>query len=193
MTRISPLKKLTGGKLMSPFRRHVLRWENCQKCLLCHCRQKVVIARGKIPAPILFIGEAPGDSEDTLGIPFCGPAGRLLDHFIREGFDGQHDYAMSNLVCCIPKDVANSKGEPPKEAIMACAPRLQEFIGLVKPKLIVTVGRLSDLWGPKIAVGYRGKWASILHPAAVLRMDASQQSLAIKRCIVTLSDAATGL
>jgi len=172
---------------MTPYQQHVSRWKNCCKCLLHEHRHKVVIARGKVPAEILFLGEAPGDSEDVIGLPFTGPAGKLLDHIIKLGLDGQYDYAITNLVCCIPKDASNSKGEPPKESIIACRPRLTEFIDLCHPRLIIAVGTLSQRNCPTVDGVAR---ANILHPAAILRMDASQQSLAIKRCIVTVESAA---
>jgi DNA polymerase len=165
---------------------HKTKWIDCQECLLCKCRTNVVIARGKIPSDILFIGEAPGDSEDVIGKPFVGPAGRLLDHIIEQSLDGQHDYTMTNIVCCIPKDVGNAKGEPPKEAILACRPRLLEFIEICQPKLIVTVGLLSSKFLPILD---NIRKIGITHPAAILRMDASQQSLAIKRCVVAVEDA----
>ena len=171
---------------LSLYKRHVAKWENCDKCLLCKHRTRVVIARGKVPAEILFIGEAPGVSEDVIGLPFVGPAGRLLDHFIDRAIDGQHDYALTNLVCCLPKTDAKDKEEPPKEAIVACKDRLMEFIKLCQPDLIVCVGTLPRKHVPKLeGINY----TAITHPAAILRMDASQQPLAIKRCIVTIEDA----
>lgn len=61
----------------------VERWKDCTACGLCEHRQKVVLARGSVPCDILFIGEAPGESEDCLGQPFVGPAGQLLDRIVR--------------------------------------------------------------------------------------------------------------
>jgi DNA polymerase len=134
----------------------------------------------------LFIGEAPGPSEDLIGQPFVGPAGKLLDRLIEIGLDGQVDYCMTNLVCCIPIEEGSKKfDEPPKESIFACKQRLTEFIQLVKPKAIVCVGKLAKKYAPSISsVDYY----EIIHPAAILRMDASQQPLAGKRCIATLEE-----
>ena len=172
---------------MSQYEDHRAKWIDCQKCLLCKCRTNVVLTRGKIPSDILFVGEAPGDSEDVIGKPFVGPAGRLLDYIIERSLDGQYDYAMTNVVCCIPKDVGNAKGEPPKEAILACQPRLLEFIEICQPKLIIAVGLLPAKFVPNPNKSAR---LNLIHPAAILRMDASQQSLAIKRCVVAVEDAA---
>lgn len=178
---------MKSSQKLSPYRNHLLAWKNCQRCPLSQKRNRMVFARGKIPCDILFVGEAPGDSEDVLGQPFVGPAGRLLDHIINISLDGQYDYAMTNLVCCIPKDAANMKGEPPKDCIKACLPRLEEFIALAKPNVIVRVGLLS---GKHVPIGDIPT-VTITHPAAILRMDVSQQSLAIKRCVVALEDIVT--
>ena len=66
--------------MTSSFQQHREKWRDCQSCLLNKCRNRVVMARGKLPSPILFIGEAPGESENVVGLPFVGPAGRLLDY-----------------------------------------------------------------------------------------------------------------
>jgi DNA polymerase len=179
------IKTKLNRKRFSMYEQHVAKWKNCQQCSLSEYRTQVVLARGKVPAEILFIGEAPGASEDIIGQPFIGPAGRLLDHIIDRAVDAQYDYALTNLVGCIPKDSDNDKGEPPKEAILACRDRLLEFIEICQPKLIVSVGLLSKKFTP----GEIRPIISITHPAAILRMDVSQQTLAIKRCVVTIEDA----
>lgn len=198
---------------MTPFQKHKLKWQSCERCNLCQTRDKVCLVRGKLPADVLFIGEAPGPSENTIGQPFIGPAGKLLDHIIEEALDkAGHDpsdtdtggvnaggdditwvpailrIAFTNLVGCIPKseETGEKFTEPPAYAIKKCRERLEEMIDLAKPKLLVLVGQLAvkhvpDYWeGPK---------AAIIHPAAILRADISQRSLAIKRCVVTLTEA----
>jgi DNA polymerase len=178
----------------SPFQVHKRKWEHCTGCLLAKTRLHVVLVRGRVPCEVLFIGEAPGASEDVIGQPFIGPAGKLLDLIIEQGLDGQFDYALTNLVCCIPTAEEGKLPEPPKEAIEACSKRLAEFVALCHPKLIVSVGKLSDKWVIKMpGVAVRIKWASIVHPAAILRMDIAQRGLAIQRCVATLEDAAVDL
>lgn len=188
---------------MTPYQRHVGKWKNCRRCLLCKTRKNVVIARGKLPCDVLFVGEAPGSSEDVIGQPFVGPAGHLLDKVIDQSWrqaasivqDGDEDrfydetrYCLTNLVACIPKDVGE-KGEPPEESIRACSPRLQEFIEDVAcPRLVVCVGRLSWEWCPRVA---GVQYVQIVHPAAILRADVSQRGLMIQRSVVTLADALT--
>lgn len=187
---------------MTPFQKHVKQWSNCQLCDLCEKRDKVVLCRGKLPCDVLFVGEAPGPSEDAIGLPFVGPAGHLLDEMINDACYSQMEsvpyilrMAFTNLVACIPKDENNQKFlEPPEYAIDACSPRLEEIIRLANPKLIVLVGKLAK----KHIAGYRmpdsvDRAVEIIHPAAILRADVAQRSLAIKRTIVTLADAFTKL
>lgn len=182
---------------MSRYTIHKEKWKACTLCNLCERRKRVVLCRGKLPAPILFIGEAPGPSEDVLGIPFCGPAGKLLDQIISRTIDSQWDYAMTNLVACIPKDETNTKfAEPPPEAIKACEKRLEELILMCNPKLIIAVGELANKWLPKMQVMdwmWTGTFVCIQHPAAILRADIMQRGLLIQRCIATLEDALEGL
>ena len=99
---------------------HKEKWINCYGCDLCEQRDKVVLLRGKIPCDVLFIGEAPGVSEDTLGKPFVGPAGTLLDNIIEESDPGELKLAWTNVIACIPKDDDGHKvKEPPRYSIEA--------------------------------------------------------------------------
>lgn len=179
-------------KALTRWQAHVQKWSNCEECLLCQRRSRVVLARGKIPCDILFIGEAPGVSEDVLGRPFAGPAGALLDQIVERAIGDKYRIAFTNLVGCIPLGEDNSKTEePPKEAILACSPRLVEMICLSKPRAVVKVGKLAVKWMPHDVLGdtlleYRE--TEIVHPAAILRMDISQKGLVIQRCVVTLED-----
>lgn len=175
---------------MTPYQRHKQEWGNCQKCELKRRRHRVVLGRGAIPAKVLFIGEAPGVSEDVIGKPFIGPAGKLLDHIIREALPRLRPvtYAITNLVGCIPLDEEGEKtAEPPKDCIKTCAVRLGGFAGLCCPSLVVYLGKLAAIHGPKTLGNVRS--IKLIHPAAVLRMDVSQKGLAVQRSIVTLRDA----
>ena len=96
---------------LTPYQQHVAKWKNCEQCdLHCH-RKRVVLCRGTVPCKILFVGEAPGASEDVVGKPFMGPAGKLLDSMLEEaGFnEGPVSYAMTNLTACIPLDEEHTK------------------------------------------------------------------------------------
>lgn len=166
-----------------------LRWKDCDRCELCATRRKVVLYRGRIPCHILFVGEAPGSSENRIGLPFVGPAGKLQDRMIEEAVDsGVPDKGLfpnglrigfTNLVACLPEKYGD-KVEPQKPHILKCAPRLKEIVALAQPKGVVMVGKLSQQWFGKIT-GYEGPTVSVLHPAAILRLDVSQKGLAIQR------------
>ena len=178
---------------MTPWQKHVERWKNCTGCEYSKCRQQVVLARGSIPCDVLFVGEAPGASEDALGKPFIGPAGKLLDDIIRQAWCDLEDEiscAFTNLVACIPLDDGVSKySEPSKESIQACTTRLVEFVELCQPKRVVAVGKLAEKYLGAREVHDIG----IVHPAAIMRADVSQQGLAIKQCVLALRDLAEGL
>ena len=189
---------------MTPYQRHKKKWSKCELCNLCGSRNKVVLAKGVLPCDILFIGEAPGASEDVVGSPFVGPAGRLLDVIVEEAQADTYRLAFTNLISCIPKEDGEitverggwhySKiGEPKEEWILACAPRLREFVRICTPKLIVCVGELSNEWTPKVLKSRKYVYESIIHPAAILRMDISQKGLAIQRTITRLVDAVESL
>lgn len=185
-------KPISDG--LTPYQRHVARWSDCQLCDLCKYRKKVVLLRGSIPADVLFVGEAPGESEDVLGRPFVGPAGKLLDSIVEQSGANRFRLAFTNLVACIPKDETLAKaGEPSKDHIYACSDRLAEIVRMVQPYLIVEVGALSSkhllkvLGDNDIRDGL--KVAGITHPAALLRMPIDRKGLAIQRSIVTLRDA----
>jgi uracil-DNA glycosylase len=182
-----------GDRPLSKFSDHRDKWNSCMECGLWKTRKNVVLARGSIPCDILFIGEAPGTSEDAIGQPFIGPAGKMMDMIINRVLDAWHHratWAFTNLVCCIPLGEDGTKtAEPNRESIQACASRLTEFIGIAKPKLIVRVGKLSTKWLASPSYRTNVPMVDVVHPAHIVRADISQQGLAIQRTVVTLVDA----
>lgn len=180
----------------TPFQKFKDRWKGCERCELAGSRSKLVLYRlKKIPAPILFVGEAPGESEDSLGECFVGPAGHLIDQLIERAGMPIEQCAFTNLVACIPLQVPGEKmPQPPLAAIRACEPRLTEFIDLVSPRAIVWVGELAAKYGPNaLASSSKGysdfsRQYKITHPAALLRMNVAQQGLAIQRTIVNIKE-----
>lgn len=182
---------------MTPFQKHIAKWRDCQACDLCQGRKQVVFCRGKIPCDVLIVGEAPGKSENILGQPFVGPAGKLLDQILERATDsvdwlaqGWNEeaprVAFTNIVACIPRNEEGEKvHEPPAYAIKACSERLDEFVRLARPRLIVLVGKYAE----KAPPAYDCPRVSIMHPAAILRGNVASQSLMIQRCVVTLSEA----
>lgn len=131
--------------------RHDLEnWKSCTKCGLHTTRRKVVIGEGPFPADILFVGEGPCKSEDLVGRPFCGIAGRLLREAVKDALEsiGRIDdaptYYISNLVACHPTDKRRGKNrEPLGDEIAACWPRLVEIERAVRPQFFVCLGDIA--------------------------------------------------
>lgn len=180
----------------TPFQRHCLKWRNGCGAEECERASKVVLARGKIPCDVLFIGEGPGASEDVAGIPFVGPAGHLLQQIIDQAVPENVRWAITNMVGCMPTDDDRVKsGEPTDEQVKACEPRLVEFVDTIaRPRLIVCVGSIARDWlDPKYhhAVRFRETipqvW--IKHPAAILRETVASRGLSVQRCVVQIANA----
>jgi DNA polymerase len=150
----------------------------------------MALARGQVPCDVLFVGEAPGQSEDVCGVPFIGPAGKLLDSIIQAAGVNRLRYCLTNLIACIPLGPEGKLDEPPDYAVEACKPRLASFIRLCQPKLLVCVGGHAGRYAPESLAFKRLK---LIHPAAILRMNVAQQGLAVQRCTVLLKDAIEGL
>ena len=192
---------------LTPYQKHRAKWKSCTLCPLCETRQNVVLAKGQIPCDVLCIGEAPGASEDSIGTPFCGPAGHLLDKAIAEASSPlvlggspagpnhilarfELRLAFTNLVACIPLGEDGDKvKEPPPKSIEACSERLDEFIRMCHPRLIVAVGKLPTKWLPKLYPTLMTPVLEIIHPAAILRSEIHSQTLLFRRCVVSLADA----
>ena len=166
---------------MTSWKIHKEKWTQCKKCDLYKTRKKAVLLRGRIPCDVLFVGEAPGHSENVVGKPFRGPAGALLQRMIDRSLDGQYDYALTNLIACIPLEENRKLSQPPDKCIQACAERVTEIIKMCSPRVVIAVGKLAK---KQLITKY-----SIVHPAAILRMDAPQKSLAIQATEAVISDA----
>lgn len=174
---------------MSPWKSFCEKWKGGCDSSICGDRgTRIVLARGKIPCDVLFVGEAPGESENALGLPFVGPAGKLLDRIIGDAVPPQLRIAFTNLVCCIPREEYGGKAmEPDIEDIRSCRDRLREFVTLCKPRLIVRVGKLATKHVKDDGC------VDIAHPAAILRANVANQGLMIQKCVVTLSNAVEDL
>ena len=172
---------------MSAWTEHVAKWKDCTNCPLCQQRDQICLARGSLPADIVFIGEAPGASEDAIGQPFKGPAGKLLDQIIERAYSRVIPTTFTNLVACFPRE-AKERGdnEPEREEIEACHSRLVEFINIAQPKLIVCVGALATKY---VNHDDNVRCVDIVHPAAIIRMPLAQQQMAVQKSIVVLRNA----
>ena len=175
------------------WKEHVEKWKDCKVCERCQKRARVVLARGKVPADILFIGEAPGVSENMLGKPFVGPAGKLLDSIIENSLSviqgEQPRLCWTNLVGCLP-ETDDEKKEPNKKEIKACSGRLAEIVAIAKPRAIVRVGRLATKHA-EIPEGVL--YTDVIHPAWILRSKEPQTGLAIHQTMVRIRTLALDL
>jgi len=160
------------------------RIEKCRRCSLWKNRRNVVPGEGNPNARIMFVGEAPGLQEDIQGRPFVGAAGKLLTSLI-EGILGmkREDVFITNVIKCRPPN----NRDPLPEEVEACSPYLDAQIAIIKPDLIVCLGRHSARYilskagiSFKSILSIRGKTYEILvedkrikvivtiHPAAAL-------------------------
>ena len=116
------------------------RVAGCERCRLCEKRTQTVFGVGDRNADWMLIGEAPGENEDKLGEPFVGQAGKLLDSMLRAVSlaRGQNVY-IANVVKCRPPGNRN----PEPDEVARCEPYLQRQVALVKPKLIIALGRVA--------------------------------------------------
>lgn len=111
----------------------------CPLCDLSKTRKRAVPGEGPVDAEIMFIGEAPGFHENEQGRPFIGPAGRFLDELLASIDLDRGKVYITNVVKCRPP---NNRDPLPHE-IEACAPYLERQLALIKPKVVVTLGRFS--------------------------------------------------
>ncbi|NET58178.1 MAG: uracil-DNA glycosylase [Symploca sp. SIO2E6] len=156
---------------------------SCQRCELGAKRTHAVVGRGNLNAPVMIIGEAPGQNEDETGKPFVGKAGQLLEKILAAvKFDSEQDVYICNMVKCRPP----SNRTPTTPEIEACKPYLLEQIRLVDPKIILFTGAtaLKGLTGEKRGITkIRGEWIewegrlcmAIFHPAYLLRNPSREQ------------------
>ena len=112
---------------------------NCTKCKLHIYRRRVVPGEGNKNSVLVFIGEAPGEKEDEQGRPFVGPAGRLLTELIESTGYRREDFYITNIVKCRPP----GNRDPEDDEINACLPYLVRQLELIKPRIVVCLGRHS--------------------------------------------------
>jgi uracil-DNA glycosylase len=148
----------------------------CTACPLAATRTRVVFGTGDPDADLMFVGEGPGYHEDQRGEPFVGAAGELLDKIIGAiGFERAHVY-IANVVKCRPPN----NRDPRPDEVAACIGFLREQIRLVRPRVLVALGRVAaqNLLASSAPIGrLRGRWHDFegvplrvtYHPAALLR------------------------
>jgi DNA polymerase len=161
------------------------RIADCPNCMLARTRTQTVPGSGPPTSEVMFVGEGPGQREDERGLPFVGPAGKLLDEMLAAaGWTRAHVY-VTNVVKCRPP----GNRDPEPEEIAACAPYLEEQLRLLDARLIVTLGRFSMArWFPGASISRihgqprrleEGRIVvPMYHPAAALRNGALRPVLA---------------
>lgn len=152
------------------------RCRHCTECGLCQTRNHVVFGVGRKDADIMFIGEGPGEQEDLKGEPFVGAAGKLLDDMLSIIDLNRSNIYIANIVKCRPP----MNRDPRDEEQDACIDYLKEQIALVKPQIIVCLGRIAAkrILNPDYRITRdHGQWlcvdgvwmTAIYHPSALLR------------------------
>ncbi|NIO06849.1 MAG: uracil-DNA glycosylase [Deltaproteobacteria bacterium] len=150
---------------------------DCQRCKLAPGRTHLVFGVGNPKAKVMFVGEGPGRDEDLQGEPFVGRAGQLLTDIITKGMGmKREDVYIANVIKCRPPENRN----PEPDEIEACEPFLVQQIQLIKPRVIVALGKFAvqSLLKSKVPImKMRGGWQDYhgtklmptLHPAYLLR------------------------
>ena len=146
----------------------------CIDCPLSNSRTHAVPGEGPADAQIMFIGEGPGYHEDRQGRPFVGPAGMFLDQLLASIGLRREEVFIANMVKCRP----SGNRDPLPAEIAACSKYLDRQLELIRPKLVVTLGRFSSAkFFPRESISKaRGKSRKvdgltiypIMHPAAAL-------------------------
>ncbi len=159
------------------------RCSDCMQCGLGQTRTNIVIERGSRIAPLVFIGEGPGEQEDRQGRPFVGAAGQLLDMLLSALMFREDQYYICNVVKCRPPD----NRTPTEDEAESCLPLLRNQVALIRPRIIVCLGATAMKYvidrNARITQ-IRGKWIErkgywimpTFHPAALLR-DPSKKEL----------------
>lgn len=147
----------------------------CPDCDLCHSRSRTVPGEGPADAEVMFVGEGPGWHEDQQGRPFVGPAGHYLDELLALAGLRRQEVYIGNLIKCRPP---NNRDPLPQE-VEACRKWLKRQVEIIRPRVIVTLGRHSLAWfSPRASMSKEHGTARVLedgtvhvalfHPAAAL-------------------------
>ncbi|WP_294343146.1 uracil-DNA glycosylase [Prosthecochloris sp.] len=150
--------------------------KDCTKCRLAETRNNFVFGEGNPKAQIVVIGEAPGAEEDAQGRPFVGRSGKLLDKILEAIGFSREDVFICNIIKCRPPENRN----PNLDEIQSCMPWLKTQLLLIKPKILLLLGRVAAntvLDNRQSMANLRGRilrWNGYdvivtYHPAALLR------------------------
>lgn len=159
------------------------RCKECTACRLCEKRHNVVFGVGQKDARVMFIGEGPGEQEDLQGEPFVGRAGQLLDKLLYAvDLDRHKNVYIANIVKCRPP----MNRDPQDDEQESCIGYLREQTRLIRPRIIVTLGRIAGMKLIKPDLRITREHGSVIerkgitmipmfHPAALLRNPANME------------------
>jgi len=160
----------------------------CTRCPLSEGRTTVVVGAGDPDADLLFVGEAPGANEDRTGLPFVGQAGKLLDELLAGIGMSREQVFIANVLKCRPP----GNRDPRPEEIDSCRGYLEEQVGLIRPRVVCTLGNfatkllsgrpegISKVHGQPLPIAFAGVPVilyPVYHPAAALYTRAMLGSL----------------
>ena len=142
----------------------ILPPSDCEGCVLCEGRTKIVLPTGNLESGIVFVGEAPGENEDLQGVPFVGRAGKILDDAMAAAGISRNDIMITNTVKCRPPN----NRDPTEDEMNACKSYLHSE--LKGRKLIVGLGKSScrDL------MGYEGGMKDVVNRIVKIDIDGEQ-------------------
>ena len=155
----------------------------CERCMLHHSRKLAVPGEGPVDSKLLFIGEGPGFHENQQGRPFVGAAGKYLEELLGKINLKREDVFITNVVKCRPPN----NRDPLPDELAACSDYLERQIQVLKPKVIVTLGRysmarflpnakISDVHGQSFKI--KGRLVvPMFHPAAALHQPSLKMSI----------------
>ena len=156
------------------------QWSRCTRCSIGVYADRHVLGCGVIPCDVLFLGEAPGKTEDVVGKPFVGRAGKVLDAMIKQA---KHvvpfTYAISNMLACRPTDFLGGPNRTPRlEEIDACTTRVAQLLKMCQPQAVILLGKTAHTNVQHLMRWYSYPTFRLHHPAYVLRRGGVESSLA---------------
>ncbi|MCS6776408.1 MAG: uracil-DNA glycosylase [Chloroherpetonaceae bacterium] len=180
------------------------RASRCTACNLAHTRHTVVFGEGNPEAPLMLIGEGPGQNEDATGRPFVGRSGTLLDECLRaNGITRKHIYLTNIIRCraCVVEGGRVKNRPPTPDEIAACHPWLVQTLEIVRPLVILCLGApaASVIIHKNFRMGQeRGQWfetkyaryaMATWHPAYILRLEGDAYEAARRALIEDIAAA----
>lgn len=180
--------------------------QQCRGCELYRNATQAVFGVGKRDAPLMLVGEQPGDHEDQLGQPFVGPAGQLLDKALAAAGIARDAVYVTNAVKHFkwePRGKRRLHTKPSEREIAACHPWLREELRLVAPRLVVCLGvsaaravlnraiTISRVRGTILEAAENQPTLVTTHPSALLRLrESAERDAAFKALVADLDTAA---